>query len=353
MFPFTRDLPRTIAIGLASFLFVEAATAQERLPAPWASPASTVSQVIGLTDVTVTFGRPAVKGRAIWGGLVPYEEVWRAGANENTTIRFANDVKVEGQPLAAGTYGLHTIPHKDKWTIIFSHNSTSWGSFTYDQKEDALRVEVTPVASPMHEWLTYEFDDLATDHATLMLCWEKLAVPIRIAVDTTAVVLDNARNVYLRGIPGFSPDGWNNAATYCLMNKVNLDEGLTWAQRSVAMGPSFKNLWTEGSLLEALGKKDEAKPIKDKALTLAGEMDLNNLGYQYLQSGRVDEALAIFRRNVESHPDSWNTYDSLAEACAAKGDKKTAIEMYGKALTMAPDATQKTRIQAALASLGG
>jgi hypothetical protein len=147
MFPFTRDLPRTIAVALATLFFVEAATAQQRLPTPWASPASTVSQVIGITDVTVTFGRPAVKGRTIWGGLVPYEDVWRAGANDNTTITFANDVKVDGQPLPAGTYGLHMIPHKDTWTIIFSHNSTSWGSFSYDQKEDALRVDVTPVAT--------------------------------------------------------------------------------------------------------------------------------------------------------------------------------------------------------------
>src|SRR6185503_497495 len=121
MFPFTRDLPRTIAIGLATLFFVEVAFGQDRLPTPMASSASTVSQTIGLTDVTVTFGRPAVKGRAIWGALVPYEQVWRAGANENTTISFENDVKVEGQPLAAGTYGLHTIPHKDKWTVIFSN----------------------------------------------------------------------------------------------------------------------------------------------------------------------------------------------------------------------------------------
>src|SRR5262245_58271422 len=239
MFPFTRDLPRTIAVGLATLFFVEVATAQQRLPTPWASPASTVSQVIGITDVTLTFGRPGVRGRTIWGGLVPYEEVWRAGANENTTITFGNDVKVEGQALPAGTYGLHMIPHKDSWTVIFSKNSTSWGSFSYDQREDALRVDVKPEASPMHEWLTYEFDDLAADHATLRLCWEKLAVPIRISVDTNAVVLDNARNVYLRGIPQFSWDGWNNAARYCLANKINLDEGLAWAQRSVAMGPNF------------------------------------------------------------------------------------------------------------------
>jgi hypothetical protein len=354
MFPFSRcDLARAITVGFATILIVSVASGQERLPTPWQSPAGKVSQVIGLTDVTVSFGRPGVKGRTIWGDLVPYEEVWRAGANENTTISFQNDVKVEGKPLAAGIYGLHTIPHKDHWTVIFSHNSTSWGSFTYDAREDALRVETTPVAAPFREWLTYEFDDLAADHATLSLCWEKLAVPLHLTVDTNEVVLDNARNVYLRGIPGFTPDAWNAAARYCLNNKVNMEEGLTWAQRSVAMGPGFQNLWTQGGLLEALGRKDEGKAAKDKAMTLAAEADLNQLGYEYLQGGHIDDALTVFQRNVAAHPDSWNAYDSLAEACVAKGDKKQAIELYGKALAKAPDETQKARIRATLADLGG
>jgi len=338
----------------ATIVFVGPATrAQERLPTPWASPACTVSQTIGITDVTVTAGRPAVKGRAIWGGLVPYGEVWRAGANENTTITFGNEVKVEGKALAAGTYGLHMIPGEDHWTVIFSLNSTSWGSFSYDQAEDALRVDVMPVAAPFTEWLTYGFDDLTRDHATLKLQWENLAVPVKLSVDTDAIVLAYARNTYLRGVSKFSAAGWDNAAKYCLARNVNLNEALGWAQQSVSMQPGFGNLNTLAGLQSALGKTAEATATREKAMALAGEADLNVLGYQYLQAGKVDEALAIFRKNVETHPESWNAHDSLAEAYATKGDKAAAIQSYGKALSMVGDETQKARIRDELTKLGG
>jgi tetratricopeptide (TPR) repeat protein len=340
-----------VALVLLASLAVPAA-AQERLPTPWASPASTVSQTVGVTEITVTAGRPAVKGRTIWGDVVPYGEVWRAGANENTTVCFEHDVTIEGQALAAGTYGVHVIPEQDRWTVIFSRNATSWGSYSYDAKEDALRVEVTPAAAPFTEWLTWEFDDLATGSATLRLRWEKLAVNLKLSVDTPAIVLDHARNVYLRGIPGFLWEGWNSAAAYCLANKVNLEEGLAWAQRSVGLQANFTNLWTQGGLLAALGRTDEAARVKDKAMALAGEAELNALGYQFLQTGKLEDALAIFRRNAELHADSWNVHDSLAEAYAVKGEKALAIENYGKALSMTQDPTQKQRIEGELKKLG-
>src|SRR5215469_16382403 len=140
---------------------------------PRVSQRGTVSQRLGLTDITITYHRPEVGGREIWGKVVPYGKVWRAGANENTTITFTDDVSVEGKPLAAGTYGLHTIPDKDQWTIIFSKNSTSWGSFTYDQKEDALRVTVKPHASEPFEQLTYTFEEVKPESAVAVLRWEK------------------------------------------------------------------------------------------------------------------------------------------------------------------------------------
>jgi hypothetical protein len=146
------------------------------------------------TDIIIEYGRPGVKGRKIWGALVPYGLApgnqysknqpfpWRAGANENTTIEFKKDVVIEGQPLAAGKYGLHMIPSEKEWTIIFSKNNSSWGSFSYKQEEDALRVTVTPVAAPFQEWLTYGFEDLAGKSATAFLCWEKLKVPFKISL---------------------------------------------------------------------------------------------------------------------------------------------------------------------------
>src|SRR3981081_2682787 len=156
---------------------------------PGVSQRGTGSQRIGLTDITITYHRPAGGGREIWGKTVPYGKVWRAGANENTTISFSDDVSVEGKPLAAGTYGLHTIPDKDQWTIIFSKNSTSWGSFSYDEKEDALRVNVKPHAAESVELLTYGFDDVKPDSATATLRREKLAVPFRVSGGAKAALL--------------------------------------------------------------------------------------------------------------------------------------------------------------------
>ena len=340
------------ACSLGAVTLAPTVSAQERLPQPWASPRAQYTQRIGITDVTVDAGRPAVKGREVWGGLVPWNEVWRCGANENTTIHFANDVQIEGQPLPAGTYGLHMIPTPDRWTVIFSRNSTSWGSFSYDEKEDALRVEVKPESAPMQEWLTYAFDDLSANGATLRLHWEQLAVPIRITVDTPKVVLDNARNNYLRGVNKFSWQGWNNAARYCLQNKVNLDEALEWSANSVAMQERFENLWLRARLLDATGKTADAQTTRDRALTLGAEADINTAGYELLQSGKAADALALFQRNAERFPDSWNAWDSLAEANEKTGDKTKAIELYKKALAMAP-ADQQGRIEGIIKGLEG
>src|ERR1700745_4392205 len=155
---------------------------------PRVSQRGTVSQRIGLSDITIAYHRPEVGGREIWGKTVPYGKVWRAGANENTTITFTDDVTVEAKPLAAGTYGLHTIPDKDHWTIIFSKNSTSWGSFSYDEKEDALRVTVKPQSGEYEEALAYTFEDLKPDSTAVTMRWAKVAVPFHVGVDVKAVV---------------------------------------------------------------------------------------------------------------------------------------------------------------------
>jgi len=178
---------------------------------PRLSQRGTVSQRLGLTDITITYHRPEVGGREIWGKTVPYGKVWRAGANENTTITFTDDVSIEGKTLAAGTYGLHTIPDKDQWTIIFSKNATSWGSFSYDEKEDALRVTAKPQAADFREALTYTFEEVKPDSAAATLRWEKLAVPFHISVDVKAVVLRNVR-YELRSVGGFTWGGYDEAA---------------------------------------------------------------------------------------------------------------------------------------------
>src|SRR5438270_1954328 len=167
-----------VVFGLVLLLVASTAFAQStQLNLPRDSQRASVTQRIGITDITVKYHRPLVKGRTIWGKVVPYGQVWRAGANENTTITFTDPVSIEGKPLDKGTYGLHMIPNEDHWTVIFSKMSDAWGSFTYDQKEDALRVDVKPQTTDMHDALTYDFDDLKADSAVLTLRWEKVAVP--------------------------------------------------------------------------------------------------------------------------------------------------------------------------------
>ena len=165
-----------------------------------------------------------MNGRKVWGGLVPYGQVWRAGANENTTITFANDVTIEGKPLAAGTYGLHMIPNENDWTVIFSKMHTAWGSFSYKESEDALRVTVKPQPTEMHNALTYDFDQLQPDSAVVVMSWDKVAVPFKVSVDVNKVV-EASLNNQLRGLSQYTWDGWDDAATYLVDNKVDLQRG--------------------------------------------------------------------------------------------------------------------------------
>jgi Protein of unknown function (DUF2911)/Tetratricopeptide repeat len=322
-----------------------------QLTEPQESPAAKVTQTIGLTEIEVDYHRPAVKGRKIWGGLVPYGEVWRAGANENTIVRFSTDVKIEGKALAAGTYGLHMIPTQKGWTVVFSKVSSAWGSFTYEQKEDALRVAVSPRTTAGNtEYLLYRFDDPATDKGTLVLAWEKLEVPVGITVDTAKITMARMKSE-LRGLPNFFWHGWNQAALYWANHGGSLDEALAYADKSVKMNPQFANQMTRATILEKKGKAAEAKEQRTKALAVGSEQDVNAYGYALLGQKKLDEAVALFQTNVKAHPESWNAHDSLAEALASKGDKKGAIESYEKALSMVKDPVQKKRIEQTLAQL--
>src|SRR5436853_1483038 len=175
--------PKLFALCLVIFVLGGTVSAQNDVNLPDVSQAAEVKQRIALTDITVKYHRPLVNGRKIWGGLVPYGKVWRAGANENTTIEFSDPVSVEGKPLAKGVYGLHMIPNPDSWTVIFSKTNTGWGSYSYKQDEDALRVNVKPrPLAELKEPLDFEFEDLKPASASVSLKWEKLAVPFKIAV---------------------------------------------------------------------------------------------------------------------------------------------------------------------------
>ena len=271
------------------------AFAQTQLTTPRASPYAEVSQTVGLTVLEVEYHRPAVNGRRIWGGLEPYGEVWRAGANENTVFETSTDILIEGQPLSAGRYGFHTIPGEDEWTIMFSTTSSAWGSYSYDPAEDAVRVTVTPHTSGLTERLSYHFDNPSDTSVTLVLAWADLEVPISITVDTPAIVLANMESE-LRGLAGFFWQGWDQAARYALDNGVRLEDALGWATRSREISPTFGNTMTLASLLEATGDLEGAASSRDEAYGMASEDDVRAYARQRRRAGHPDEADAVLAR---------------------------------------------------------
>jgi predicted negative regulator of RcsB-dependent stress response len=339
---------------LATLVLFASATAhaQVALKLPDQSPAASVGQTVGLTEISVVYHRPGVNGRPIWGKLVPYGEPWRVGANENTTITFSTDVKVGGKPLKAGTYGLHALPTAKDWTIMFSTMSVAWGSFTYDQKEDAARITVTPRATTAsEERLLYRFDDPTETKTTLVLAWEKLEVPITIEVETPKVAMASVRQ-QLRGPAGFSWEGYLQAATYWQKNGGPVDEALKLVDRSIQMNQNYQNLTLRAAIVEKQGNAKAAADLRAKAQTLATESDLAQAGFQLLRGDKkVDEALKVFQSTIARFPESVLAQAGLGESLAAKGDKPGAIAAYTKAQSLSKDPAQQKRIEARIAKL--
>jgi tetratricopeptide (TPR) repeat protein len=306
------------------------------LDLPLQSQRAEISQRIGLTDVTIDYHRPLVNDRKVWGNLVPYGKVWRAGANINTTITFSDPVQIEGKPLDKGTYGLHMIPNADEWTIIFSKNSTSWGAFTYDEKEDALRVTVKPKTADMHNALTYDFDDLKPDSAVVELEWEKVAVPFKVSVDVHDIV-DASLKKQLRNLSQYTWISWDEAATYLLTEKVNLDEALAYANKSIENEDRFDNELTKSKVLTALNRKDEALAAQKKALDLASPLQVHMYARGLQGEKRSDEAFVIFRENAKKHPDQWFVHSGMARIYCSQGKFDDAAKEMKLALAAAPD----------------
>ncbi|MDZ7626344.1 MAG: DUF2911 domain-containing protein [Ignavibacteriaceae bacterium] len=332
------------------FLFTLSLSAQQNLTLPDASQHAVVMQQVGMAEIKIDYHRPGVKGRMVWGGLVPYDQVWRAGANENTTISFSKDVIVDGKNVPAGMYGLHMIPTESDWTIILNKDYRAWGSFFYKEENDLMRFKVKPQSSEFQEWLMYTIDDVSPSSAIVSLRWEKLKVPFKIEIDLHKQMLDEMA-VQLTGIPGFFWQGWNQAANYCYVNGIELEKGLEWADHSIGIAKNVTNTFTKALILNALGKTSESSELKKEAFTNAAEADVNNLGYQLLGGGKIDDAIEIFKKNTELYPESWNVWDSLAEGYMNKDEKQLAIDNYKKALGMAPE-DQHARINGALAQLG-
>jgi Protein of unknown function (DUF2911) len=331
-----RFLPAFLLI--ASVVMVAPVTQAQSfvLDLPRQSQHAKVMQRVGITDITIDYHRPLVGGRKVWGGLVPYGEVWRAGANENTTITFTDPVTVEGKPLAKGTYGLHMIPTEKEWTVIFSKQANAWGSFTYDQKEDALRVTVKPQAVEMHEALAYDVDDVKPNAATITLRWEKVAVPFKVEVNTNEIVTESLHR-QLRGLSQYTFEGWDDAANYFLQAKVNLDEALKYSDRSIQVEERFDNLMTKANILEALNRKEEAAAARNKGIPLGTPVQIHGYGRQLQTQGKQQQAFEVYRVNMKKYPDHWVAHNEAARLACAEGKFDEAAKHMRLAVTVAPE----------------
>lgn len=360
----------SVASALALAAALPAAAQSVTLPPSGDNQKASVTQSIGLVKVTVDYSSPDVhapdgadrRGK-IWGGLVPYGWTaegfgtcgqkcpWRGGANENTVFTTSHAIQVEGQPLAAGRYGLQFVPGESEWIVIFSKNSTSWGHYTYNEAEDALRVTVKPEKAPYREWLTYEFTDRRSDQATLALAWEELAVPIRLAVpDAVELYAENLRRE-LRSAPGFTADGWQQAAQYLIGQKAHLDWAEAWAQNAVSLPfigrESFATLKTLADAQTATGKAAEAKVTMAKALAhpTATPVDYYQYARPMIREGKAADALALFQQAAKRFPGAWPTDVGIARSYSALGKYKDALKHAKVALAIAPDDVNKKNLE--------
>jgi hypothetical protein len=277
---------RLAALGLATALLIAAPGARADLDLPRPSPFAKVWQMVGLTEITVDYSSPGVKGRKIWGGLVPYDQMWRAGANSATKVTFSKDVTFAGKPVPAGTYAFFVIPGKAEWTVILSKKADQAGTGRdYKQDQDLLRVQVKPKPAPFRERLAYLVTDFTDDKASLDLEWEKLRLPIPLTFDTTSQSLANIKNAV--------DNTWRtyaNAARYMLENKKDYDAGMKLVDQSLAMKEDWYNLWIKAELQAAKGSVKDARVTGDHAYEL-GKKDSN-----FFLEGEIKKTLAEWKK---------------------------------------------------------
>lgn len=345
------------------------------LPPSGDNQPTSITQGIGLVKVTIQYNSPDVhtpwgadrRGK-IWGGLVPYgmsnlgplgicgdQCPWRGGANENTVLTVSHDVKVQGKPLPAGSYGLHFIPGPEEWTVIFSKNHDAWGSFFYDPRQDALRVTVKPEKNAYHEWLDYEFIERKPDRATVALQWEDLQVPFTIAVENaTDLYVENLRRE-LTSSAVFSWENWNAAARFCLEENTNLEEARGWAERAVMIRPVFSTLDTLAQLQAVTGRLEEASRTMARALQdpNANSFEIDQYASRLLAEKKNEEALKVFLLNVERHPDDWAAHFGLARGYSTVGQKEKALEAARTALKQASDPIARGAVEQLIARIEG
>jgi hypothetical protein len=261
---------------LFMFLCASFEFASGQVLTPRASPLSTVSQYVGISKVEITYSRPSVKDRVIWGELVPYDEMWRTGANESSTIEFSHPAKINGADVPAAKYGLFTIPGTDEWTVILSKDNNLNGTSGYKEENDAVRIKVKPVSSEFNERLTFDLENITDNSANVVLKWEKIKVPFNIEFNTPELVMANIEKEVSWGTP-------LQGATYILQNDMDYNEGLKWANISSSINENYWNLRIKAQLLAKAGKKDEAISTMEKALEYGNKMSSKPFDYAQME----------------------------------------------------------------------
>ncbi|MEM7353717.1 MAG: DUF2911 domain-containing protein [Acidobacteriota bacterium] len=340
---------------------------------------SVITQYMGMVSVTIDYNSPDVHSPTgedrtgkIWGGLVPYgmtnlgfgpckECPWRAGANENTTFTVSHDVEVEGKSLAAGTYGLHLVAGEEEWTVIFSNNSTAWGSFFYDPAEDALRVNVKSEPAEYREWLTFDFADKQLASTTAAMHWEKLRVPFVVTVPNLTDLYVEKITQELQSSPGFTSQNWAAAANFVLQRDTenkHLDKALEWADQAInapfGIGQkNFQNLAVKAQVLVKLGRGNEAQAVMAEAMAdpTATPFQIHGYGRALVGQGLAQQALTVFQKNAERFPDTWPVNLGLARGYSAVGEYGKALEHAKKALANAPAPPNRANVEGLIKTL--
>lgn len=266
---------------LSSFFFslcllVTASTQAQTFRTPRPSPNATITQTVGVTDITIDYSSPGVKERKIWGDLVPYDKIWRTGANEVTSITFSDPIKVNGNNLSEGTYGIHTIPREKEWDVIFSGSTKVNDPSNFDEKKEVLRIKVKPVENTFSERMIFTFSDMTDNSAMVNLIWEKIKVSFKVETETQDLTLSKARKMV----------DWNTpfqAAQYCLTNNVNLDEAIKWIEASTLLNENYWNMRIKARLLEKLGRKNDAVSVMERAIELGNRMTDKPFDFEQMQ----------------------------------------------------------------------
>jgi tetratricopeptide (TPR) repeat protein len=264
---------RKTVLSTLVLLTAVSAHAQQALRLPAPSPKATLMQTVGITDITITYSRPGVKGRQIWGALVPYDKVWRTGANQATIFQFSDDVMINGQKLAKGSYSLHTIPGRDQWTLIFNSFGDPNANYNYDAAKDVLRVMAKPERAEFREWLQFDIPEMTTDTAKIVMRWENVAVPFTVDTQSVQRALTGAE----QAITASANARWQTpfrAADFAFQNN-RMDEAQKWLDMALQERENTATLWLKARMLQKRGQKADAMRTAEQAIAKAGPNEAN------------------------------------------------------------------------------